>query len=401
MDETTTGRDGHALRPSTRAVRTRVPDVPVSRPLTVPLYQGHTFAFDSPDDFADAFADANGAYYYARYGNPTVRALEEAVAGLEGGAAGLAAGSGMGTISGLFWSLLRSGDHVVAQRRLYGGTTGLLDGLRDRWGVQVDYVDADPGSVRAALRPNTRVLFLETISNPVGQVADLPALFAVAREAGVLSVVDNTFATPVLYRPLADGADVVLHSTSKYLNGHADAVGGVAVFADARLYERVRDDGRDHGAVPDPFGAWLTLRGLSTLAVRMRAVSAAAEELARRLAAHPAVAVVHHPSLPSHPDHATARRLLPNGAGGVLAFEPAGGRAAGEAFCRALRVAVLGPSLGDVRTLVMQPATTSHRQLDDAALAAAGISPALVRVAVGLEDVEDLWADLARALSAV
>ncbi|MFJ8694978.1 trans-sulfuration enzyme family protein [Streptomyces roseolilacinus] len=391
--------DTGALRPETLAVHP--PRVPITRstPLGVPLHQGHVFSFDSAEAMADAFRSPD-TFVYSRLGNPTVRALEDAVARLEGGTAALSYASGMGAINGLLLGLLSTGDHVVAQRCLYGGTYAVLDDLAARWGVEVTYVSgADPEEVRRALRPETRLLYLETIANPTTRVSDLPALIAVATEAGVPSAVDNTFASPLLCRPIEYGAAVVIHSATKYLAGHADVLGGIAVFKDPDLYDRIRHYAIEQGAVTDPFAAWLTLRGLQTLPLRIERQSASAATLAGRLAAHPAVAAVRHPALAGHPDHAVARRLLPRGGGGVVSFDLAGGREAGRAFIEGVRLAALTASLGDVKTLVMHPASTSHRQLDAAALDAAGIGPGTVRMSVGIEHVEDLWADLEQALA--
>ncbi|WP_406862090.1 aminotransferase class I/II-fold pyridoxal phosphate-dependent enzyme [Streptomyces sp. HUAS MG47] len=386
------------LRPETFAVHPPVPEITGSRPLGVPLHQGHVFGFDSADALAEAF-ERPDAYLYGRVGNPTVHALEQAVARLEGGAAALSYASGMGAISGVLLTLLGTGAHVVAQTCVYGGTYALLTDLARRWGVDVTYVSGtDPDEVRAALRPETRLLYLETIANPTARVSDLSALAAVAAGAGVPTAVDNTFASPLLCRPLELGADVVLHSATKYLAGHADVLGGVAVFKDEELYLRVRHARVEQGAITDPFAAWLTLRGMQTLPLRMERHCANAAELAGRLQEHQAVAAVRHPSLPGHPDHAIAARLLPAGGGGVISFDLAGGREAGRTLMEAVRVASLSVSLGDVKTLIMHPASTSHRQLDAAALERAGIGPGTVRLSVGVEHVEDLWADLEQAL---
>jgi cystathionine gamma-synthase len=397
----------------TRAVHVPIPQPSGSRALSVPLYQGGLFAFDDADEMAAAFDGppevaahgdgdgegraTRGAFLYSRLANPTVRALEDAVADLEGGVGGLAAGSGMGSINTVLRALLRSGDHVIAQRCLYGGTHTTLRELADRWGVEVTYVSgADPEEVRAALRPRTRILYLETIANPTTQVVDLPALIAAA--PGVVSVVDNTFASPLLCRPIEHGADVVVHSATKYLSGHADVLGGVAVFADAGLLREVWDSGTELGATADPFAAWLILRGLATLSLRVERHCSNAQLLAERLAAHAAVTAVHYPGLPTHPDHEIGRRIL-SGFGGVLSFELAGGRAAGRTFIETVRLASLAASLGDVKTLVMHPASTSHRKLDAATLAAAGIGEGTVRIAVGIEHPEDIWSDLEQALT--
>ncbi len=376
----------------------RVPRVPGSRPVGVPIYQGHIFAFDDAEELAAAFGGPGDPYLYGRIGNPTVQALADAVTDLEGGAAGLAFASGMGAINALLLSTLSSGDHVVAQRCVYGGTYALLADLAERWGVEVTHLaNDDPAELRAALRPTTRLLYLETIANPTTGVVDLPALIGEAAARGVTTVVDNTFASPLLCRPLEHGADIVVHSATKYLGGHADVVGGVAVFRSAEARQAVWRYAVEQGATADPFAAWLTLRGMQTLALRMERHCANALDLAGRLAGHPAVARVRYPMLPEHPDHAVARRLL-TGGGGVLAFDLAGGRPAGQTFVEAVRLASLSPSLGDVTTLVMHPASTSHRQLGPEALAAADIGEGTVRVSVGIEHPDDLWADLHQAL---
>ncbi|MFJ3788761.1 trans-sulfuration enzyme family protein [Kitasatospora sp. NPDC090091] len=393
------GLDG-TLRRESRAVHPPVVEVAGSRPLGVPLHQGHLFAFEDSASLVDAFGGPDGAFLYNRHGNPTVRSLENAVAGLEGGSGAIATASGMAAINTVLLALLRSGDHVIAQQSLYGGTFAMLADLADRWGVEVTHVRGDdPAEVRAALRPNTRLLHLETVSNPTTRVTDLPALLAVAREAGVVGVVDNTFASPLLCRPIEHGADIVVHSATKYLGGHGDVLAGIAVFAGAELHRKVWHYAVELGASADPHAAWLTLRGLQTLPLRMRRHCDSALDLAHRLAAHPAVSVVHYPGLPGHPDYELARRLLPEGQGGVLSFDLVGGRDAARTFTESVRLAALAPSLGSVQTLTMHPASTSHRQLDDAALAAAGISPGTVRVAVGVEHPEDLWSDLAQALA--
>ncbi|MDA3646036.1 PLP-dependent aspartate aminotransferase family protein [Saccharopolyspora indica] len=381
---------------STTCVHVRTPRPPAGQPLSTPIHQTSGFAFTDPDTFAEGMARPDAEPVYTRLGNPTAQALELTVAQLEGGAAGFATSSGMGAINAVLMTSLRSGDHVIAQRSLYGGTFASLEALAHRWGVEVSYV-ADPDEARAALRPNTRVLYAETISNPVVRVADLPGLFAVGREAGLLNVVDSTFATPLLCRPIEHGADVVLHSTSKYLGGHSDVIGGVAVFADAARHRELWPELVEFGAPADPFAAWLTLRGVRTLAVRMRQHCENAQLIAERLAEHPAVRAVHYPGLPTHPDHDLARALL-TGSGGVLSFELAD-RAAGLEFTRSVRLASLAPSLGGVETLVLHPASTSHRQLTADQLRAAGIGEGTIRLSVGIEHPEDVWADLEQALA--
>lgn len=391
--------DKDELHPETRSVHIAAPPLRGCRPLSVPLYQSSTFAFDDPDAFAEAMSRPDGAFVYSRRGNPTVRALEDAVADLEGGRAALATASGMGAISAVLLSLLSAGDHLIAQRCLYGGTYSLLTELGTRFGIEVTYVSGtDAEEVRAAVRPTTALLYLETIANPTTRLADLPALLTAGRDAGLVSVVDNSFASPVLCRPIDHGADVVVHSSTKYLAGHSDVTGGVAVFADEKAYRACWKNAVELGATADPFAAWLTIRGLQTLGLRMQRHCDNAAHLARNLAGHPAVSAVHWPGHPGHPDHDLARRLLAE-PGGVLAFDLAAGRAAGHAFLKAVRLAGLAPSLGGVETLVLHPASTSHRELDTAALHAAGIGEGTVRVSVGLEHPDDLWHDFQQALS--
>ncbi|MFG3440659.1 trans-sulfuration enzyme family protein [Nonomuraea sp. NPDC047897] len=387
------------LRPETRTVHLPQPPVEQSRPITMPLYQTSGFVFDDPAVMADAMGRPDGPFVYGRYSNPTVRSLEQAVSDLEGGAGAVATGSGMGAINTVLLGLLQPGDHLIAQRSLYGGTAAALNDLVARFGVTVTHVpEHDPDALRAAVRPETKLVYLETISNPMTLVADLPAMCAAARELGLVSVVDNTFATPLLCRPVEHGADIVVHSTTKYLSGHTDVVGGIAVFATGELYRKVWHYAIELGASADPFAAWLTLRGMQTLALRMERHCSNARLLATRLAEHPAVTAVHWPGLPSHPSYEIAGKLLPD-FGGVFSFDLAGGRAAGERFMSSVRLALLAPSLGGVETLTLHPATTSHRSLSADELARHGIGEGTVRIAVGIEHPEDLWADIEQALA--
>ena len=387
------------LRPETRTVHLPHPQLNGSRPISVPIYQTSGFVFDDPAVFADGMGRPDGAFVYGRMSNPTVRSLEEAVAGLEGGVGAVATGSGMGAINSVLLGLLKPGDHLIAQKPLYGGTAGMINDLIERFQIAVSYVsEADPEALRAAVRPETKLVYLETIANPVTQVADLPGMCAVAREAGLISVVDNTFASPILCRPLEHGADIVVHSTTKYLSGHTDVLGGIAVFASDELYRKVWSFAIELGATADPFAAWLTLRGIQTLPLRMERHCFNTRELATRLNDHPAVSAVHWPGLPSHPSYELAAKLLPD-FGGVFSFDLAGGRAAGERFMGSVRLALLAPSLGGVETLILHPASTSHRMLTAEELVRNGIGEGTIRVAVGIEHVEDLWADFEQALS--
>ncbi|WP_216205377.1 trans-sulfuration enzyme family protein [Amycolatopsis aidingensis] len=386
-------------QPATRAVHVSPPPVD-ARPISVPIYQAANFAFDDPDALAESMERPDGAFVYSRYGNPTIRALENALADLEGGVAGIATASGMGAINTVLLSMLNAGDHIIVQRCLYGGTYASMRDLTTRFGIELTFLPGkDPAEVAAAVRPNTRLLYLETVANPMTDVIDLPAFLAAGRQAGLTTVVDNTFATPLLCRPIELGADVVLHSATKYLGGHSDVIGGIIVLARERHYRPTWHYATELGACADPFAAWLTIRGLQTLPLRIRQQCANARVLADRLAAHPAVASVRWPGRADHPDHEVATRHLAD-YGAIISFDLAGGREAGYALGKQVRLAQLAGSLGGVETTVMHPASTSHRQLDQEALAAAGIGAGTVRLSVGIEDAGDLWADLEQALAA-
>jgi cystathionine beta-lyase/cystathionine gamma-synthase len=384
----------------TRAIHAPAAELTGSRPVSVPIYQTSVFAFDDAAACARALDDPGAGFAYSRYANPTTSALEAVAASLEGGQAALATSSGMGAINAVLLSSLRPGDHVIAQQCLYGGTFAVFTDLAARHGIDVSYVSGrDAAEVTAAATPRSRLLFLETIANPTIAVSDLPALMAAGHQAGLTCVVDNTFATPVLCRPIEHGADIVIHSATKYLGGHDDVTLGLVISAREQAHRPLWKHAVDLGVAADPFAAWLTLRGLKTLPLRMERHCANAAYLARKLAAHPAVTGVHWPGLPNHPDHDIARRILA-GFGGMVAFDLAGGREAGMAFVTGLRLAALATSLGGAETLVLHPASTSHRQMDAATLRASGIAEGSVRVSVGLEHPDDLWADFEQALAA-
>ena len=386
------------LHLETRAIHARAAGLNGSRPLSVPIYQTSVFAFDDAAACARALDDPSAGFAYSRYANPTTQTLEAAAADLEGGAAALATSSGMGAINAVLLASLRPGDHVIAQRCLYGGTFSVFATLAARYNIDVSYISGrDAGEVTAALRPSSRLLFLETIANPTIAVSDLPALIAAGHEAALTCVVDNTFATPALCRPIEHGADIVVHSATKYLGGHDDVTLGLVVSASEQAHHLLWKHTADLGVAADPFAAWLTLRGLKTLALRMERHCATAAHLANNLASHPGVKHVYWPGLPDHPDHAVARRILA-GFGGMVAFDVAGGWEAGLAFVTGLRLAALAPSLGGAETLVLHPASTSHRQMDAASLSAAGIGEGTIRVSAGLEHPDDLWADFEQAL---
>ena len=386
---------------STRAIRaaSRVPEAPQA-PVNVPIYATSTFEVSDATELAELLEFERPGHSYSRYSNPTHDALERALAELEGGEAALVTASGMAAIHAVVLSILRTGDAVVIPRAVYGGTIGLAASILERSGIRHRTVDTtDRAAVEDALDDGVKLLWLETISNPTTAMADVSSLAELAHARDVLVGVDNTFASPALANPLAMGADVVVHSMTKYIGGHSDFMGGAVVGPAARI-DAARHAMINAGGNASPWEAFLALRGLKTLALRMERHSSNALAVARALEGAPGVDAVGYPGLESHPQHALACRILRNGmAGGMLALELAGGRAGGERFLERVRVAVHATSLGSVETLVSHPASSSHRQLTDADLASAGLSPGMVRVSIGLEDAEDLIADLVAAAS--
>ena len=387
---------------STRAIRaaSRTPDAPQA-PLSVPIYATSTFQVADATELAELLEFARPGHSYSRYSNPTHAALEEALAELEGAEAALVTGSGMAAAHAVALSTLRSGDELLMPRAVYGGVVGLASAILDRSGITHRAVDStDLAAVAAAMGPTTRLVWIETIANPTTAVADIAAIADLAHRGGALLAVDNTFASPYLANPLALGADVVIHSTTKYIGGHSDIIGG-ALLGGAELVDAARHVLVNAGGNAHPFEAFLALRGLKTLSLRMERHSSNAMAVASALQGAPGVRSVRYPGLASHPDHELAARTLRGGmAGGMMAVEVEGGRAGGERFLDALRVAVHATSLGGVETLCSHPASSSHRQLSDEELAAAGMSPATVRVSVGLEDAADLAEDLLGAARA-
>ena len=389
---------------STRAVHPPQAPVPAQVPMGLPVYRTAAFSFGSAQEYADLMNDVVPGYSYSRVDNPTSDAFAQAVAAMEGvrvdgEVVGQPFGSGMAAISTVLMSLTSAGAHVVAPREVYGGTYGLLTSVLDRFGVTATFVDStDLDAVRAAIRPETTVLWGETLANPTMSVADLPGLSAISREAGLTFVVDSTFASPAVCRPLEHGVDIVIHSATKYIGGHSDTTGGVAV-GSPELMARVRHDRIDLGGMLAPDEAFLLHRGLATLPLRVERHCRNALAVATALAEHPRVTRVDHPGLPSHRDHALAGKLFDAGRyGGVVTITPEGGREAGMALCDRLRLVAVATSLAGTHSKVSHVASTTHRQLDDAALDAAGIGAGAVRVSVGLEDPEDLVADLEQAL---
>ena len=396
-------RTGHASGFSTRAIRaaSRAPKLDQT-PTSVPIYQTATFASADADELGRVAADGRAGYAYSRISNPTTTALGAAYAELAGGAAGVALASGMGAIHGALASLVRAGDRIVAPAAMYGSTRTQLVHMFGGFGVRTDIVDmTDLDAVEATLSTApTRVLYGETIANPTTFVSDHAALAALAHRHGANYVVDNTFASPYVCRPLELGADLVVESATKFLGGHSDVIAGV-VAGPSDLVAEVERVQIETGATLGPLEAFLVLRGILTLAIRVERHAATAAALATWLERQDGVRSVLYPGLPTHPQHAVAiRQFRPGVAGGMLAVEVEGGRAAGRAVIDALRLPELTASLGSVHTMVVHPPSTSQRQMSEAELLEAGITPGLLRVSVGLEDLEDLQADFADALAA-
>jgi cystathionine beta-lyase/cystathionine gamma-synthase len=385
---------------STRAVHGGTPPVDQQTP-SVPIYQTSTYRFDSSEDYAETIAFRAEGYTYSRgYGNPTVQAFEAQMSALEGTEAAFGFASGMAAIHTVIMAHAEAGAHLVFSNELYGGTYSIATRVLPKLGVEVDLVDPhDLEAVRAAL-PGAALFHVETIANPNVTVADLEALGALCRDAGVPASVDNTFASPYLCTPARLGFEYVIHSATKYLGGHHDLIGGV-VCTSSEGRARLRDVAIDTGGTMNPFEAWLCLRGLMTLALRMDRHGATAMALAEMLEGHEKVERVRYPGLASHPQHAVALKELRHGFGGMMAIEVAGGVEGGQRFCDALELAWVATSLGGTHTLVGHAASTTHRQMDPVARRAAGIADGLVRISVGIEDPEDILDDMARALEKV
>jgi O-acetylhomoserine (thiol)-lyase len=419
----------------------QIPD-PATGARAVPIYQTTSYVFDSAEHAASLFNLQTFGNVYSRLSNPTVAVLEERVAALEGGRAAIAASSGMAAEMVAMLTLCERGDHIVAASTLYGGTYSQFAVTFERFGIECSFVEPDdPENFRRALRPNTKALFAETIANPRLNVLDIEAVAAIARGHGVPLVVDNTLASPYLCQPIRHGADIVVHSVTKYLGGHGTTMGGVVVesgkfpwdngkfpgmvepskgYHGVRFYETFGDFGftmkarmetaRTLGPTLAPMSAWLLLQGVETLPVRMDRHVANAQRVAEHLLAHPRVAWVNYPGLPSSPYHALARKYMPRGAGGILSFgvraadgsggDAAAAQRAGERFIEAATFMSHLANVGDARTLVIHPASTTHRQLSEEQQRAAGVTPDMIRLSVGLESIEDLLWDLDQALEA-
>ena len=406
---------------------------PATGARAVPIYQSTSYVFPDTDRAAALFNLERAGHIYSRISNPTVAVLEERIAGLEGGVGAVCTASGQAALHLAIVTLMGQGNHIVASRSLYGGSHNMFNYTLPRFGIATTFVDPrDPDAFRAAIRPETRLLFGETLGNPGLEVLDIPAVAEVAHEAGLPLMIDNTFATPFLSRPFDHGADIVMHSVTKFLGGHGVAIGGALVdrgafdweagslfptltepyagyhgldfaeeFGPGAMIMRARAEGlRDFGASMSPANAFYLLQGVETLPLRMVRHVENTRRLVAFLSTHEAVASVGYPDLPDHPDHELAKRLLPRGAGAIFSFELRGGRAAGARFIEALELFSHLANVGDAKSLVIHPASTTHQQMTADALKAAGVSEGLVRLSVGLEDPDDLVDDLKRGLRA-
>jgi O-succinylhomoserine sulfhydrylase len=365
------------------------------------MYLTSSFVFKNAAEAAARFSGEDPGMVYSRYTNPTVSAMQERLAALEGAECCVATASGMSAILGCVMALLKAGDHIVASRSIFGATVQLFGGLLPRFGVETTFVSAtDAGAWEQAMRPNTKLLFLETPSNPLTEVSDLPALAEVAHRHGALLAVDNCFCSPALQRPVELGADIIIHSATKYLDGQGRVLGGAVLGKREVILDKMTGFLRSAGPTLSPFNAWVILKGLETLSLRMHAHSKSALELAQWLEQHPKVERVYYPGLASHPQHALAMRQQRTG-GGIVAFDVKGAREEAWRVVDSTQLISITANLGDTKTTITHPASTTHGRISPEARAAAGIRDGLLRVAVGLEGIADLKADLARGLSKI
>ncbi|MBD3867300.1 MAG: PLP-dependent transferase [Acidobacteria bacterium] len=393
--------DSRKLKPNSRPIHAGPDPDPVNGAVSTPIYQTSTFSFDSTDQGANRFAGTEQGYIYTRLGNPTIRALEQAVAELEDGYDGLATATGMAAISTTFLSLLKTGDHMIGTDSVYGPTRILMESHLDKFGITSDWVSTDDlDNIRKAIRPNTKMIYIETPANPTIKITDLEGAGRIAHENGAFFVVDNTFSSPLLQKPFEYGADVVLHSMTKYLNGHTDVVAGMIVAREQDLYARLKKSLLILGGTMDPHQAWLVLRGLRTLAMRVNTAQTNAERLATWLQAHPAIQWISYPGLPSHPGHELMKKQM-KGPGSMISFGVKGDLETAKVVINSMKLATLAVSLGGIETLIEHPASMTHAGMPREEREEAGITDDLIRLAVGCEDFDDLKDDLEQAMAKV
>lgn len=390
-----------ALRKTTKAIHAGSVEHSIYGEISVPIFQSSTFIFPSAADGAARFAGEQSGYIYTRLGNPTVNALEESIASLEGGFAGIATSTGMAAVGTVFIALLNQGDHVVATNCIYGASRVMLEKELARFGVRSSFVDtSDLSGIERALKPETMMIFVESPMNPSMKITDLSAVGKIAAGRNILFTVDNTFAGPHLQRPIEMGADIVINSLTKFLNGHSDVIGGMIVTAAEGLYKRIRKVAQVFGGTMDPHQAWLILRGVRTMPLRVERAQENAMRLARFLKSHPKVVWVSYPGLPDHPQHEIAKRQM-DGFGAMISFGVAGGIGGGTALMNSVRLIKLAVSLGGVESLIEHPASMTHASIPGEQREEAGIFDELVRLSVGCEDYEDIRDDLDQALNEI
>jgi methionine-gamma-lyase len=382
---------------ATRAIHSGEPKHGVDVPVAPPIVRTSTFTFSSSGEMKRWAEGKSKNYIYTRYGNPTLAIAEEKIAALEGGEAAVVTSSGMAAVSSALLSILKAGDELIATRALYGGAYRLLRDWFPRLGLVIRHVGTDLQGIESLVTPKTRALYVETPTNPTLRLVDLKKAISFAKEHNLVSLIDNTFASPVLQKPLELGFDIALHSATKYLGGHSDLIAGVAVGSRARMHE-IREAIIYFGGSMDPQAAYLLIRGIKTLEVRVLRQCTTAMAVAKYLAKHPKVSRVHYPGLSTHPDHQLAKRQM-KGFGAMMAFDLKGGLPAARKFCDRVRVFLLAASLGGVESLVVLPAYSSHYRMSVEELRKAGVEPGTVRVSIGLEDPADLIEDLRQALA--
>lgn len=368
---------------------------------TVPIYQTSTFAFKNADHGAACFAGEEDGYIYTRLGNPTIGALEDAVADLENGYKGIATASGMGAVTAVYFAMLGAGSHMIGHNAMYGPSRMVMETLFKKFGAESTFVDTtDVNNVIAAIQENTKLIYLETPANPTMGISDLEAIIKVAKEHGIPVCVDNTFCSPYLQKPLDFGADIVLHSMTKFINGHADIVAGMVVTRTEKYYKEIRGAMMNIGSNMDPHQAYMVIRGLKTLAIRIERAQENAIKVADWLESHPKIEWVKYPGLKSHPQYELGKRQM-DGPGSMISFEVKGGLNAGKTLMDNVHLALLAVSLGGVETLIQHPASMTHSKIPKEDRLKAHITDGLVRYSVGIEDVEDIIADLDHALSLI
>ncbi len=384
---------------NTRLVHSGEKPCPVTGALRMPIYQTSTFVFENVEQGARRFAGEEEGYIYTRLGNPTQNALEVKMADLEGGEAAIATASGMAAVTSATMGFLKQGDHVVSSEAVYGCTHSLFKDLFPRWGMRVTFVDtSSPEEIAAAIEPETCMIYLESPANPTMSLVDLQKTVALAREHGLKTVFDNTFMSPYYQRPLEMGIDLVVHSATKYIGGHGDVVAGIIVGSKEDLDIIRGTTLKDFGGIISPFNAWLLLRGIKTLGLRMERITSNCQKVAEFLQKHPRVERVYYPGLESHPQHELAKIQM-DSFGGMLSFELKGGYSAGKQLMENLELCSLAVSLGDVDTLIQHPASMTHSGLEQEEQEEAGITPGLVRLSVGIEDGKDIIEDLNKGLN--